>query len=337
MNETKERLLNVENLCVDFKTYGGKVHAVRGVNLTLKQGETLGIVGESGCGKSVTSKAIMRLLPENAEVKADSMTFENVSIEKYSEKEIEKIRGAKIGMIFQDPMTSLNPTKRVGVQIAETLKKHTKLNKQERKEKSIEMLKAVGIPEPEKRYMQYPHQFSGGMRQRAMIALAMVMNPKLLIADEPTTALDVTIQAQILELMKEIQKNYDTSIIMITHNLGVIATIADRIAVMYAGKIVEEGTKREIFYTPKHPYTLGLLASVPNVNLDHKGDLVSIPGTPPDLFCPPKGCAFAPRCKKCMKICRELQPPVTELSDTARVSCWLMDERAQTHGGLRNE
>lgn len=325
----KTKILDIKNLTVNFQTYGGNVYAVRGVNLELYKGETLGIVGESGCGKSVTSKAITRLLPTNTNIHAESLQFEDKSIESYSEKEFAKLRGSKISMIFQDPMTSLNPTKKVGVQIEESLKKHTKLSKHERKNSAIKMLEAVGIPEANKRYEQYPHQYSGGMRQRAMIALAMIMNPSLLIADEPTTALDVTIQAQILELMKKIQKEFDTSIIMITHNLGVIANIADRIAVMYAGKIVEEGTAKEIFYNPQHPYTLGLLASVPNVNLDRKGDLVSIPGTPPDLFAPPKGCAFAPRCTKCMNICRSCEPPNVALSETSKVSCWLQDERAK--------
>lgn len=326
----EKTLLEIVNLRVEFATYNGKIYAVRGVDFSLNKGETLGIVGESGCGKSVTSKAITRLLGQTtASVTADKMLFDGVAIESYRESEMQKIRGSKMSMIFQDPMTSLNPTKRVGVQIMEPLLKHTKMSKAEAKVQALKMLELVGIPNVEMRFKQYPHQFSGGMRQRAMIALAMVNHPQLLIADEPTTALDVTIQAQILELMKKIQKEFDTSIIMITHNLGVIANIADRIAVMYAGMIVEIGTAREIFYEPKHPYTWGLLNSIPNLETERKQELIPIVGTPPDLYAPPLGCPFAPRCPYCMRVCENHMPDTDTLSITHKVNCWLNDERAE--------
>lgn len=319
-----EKILEVKDLNISFHTFAGEVKAIRGVNFDLYKGETLAIVGESGSGKSVTTKSIMRLLPEhNSEIKGGQILFEGKDLAKASEKEMQKIRGKDISMIFQDPMTSLNPTMTVGKQIIEPLLKHQKLSKAEAKQRAIELLKLVGIPKPEIRFKQYPHQFSGGMRQRVVIAIALACNPKILIADEPTTALDVTIQAQILDLMKDLQKKIDTSIIFITHDLGVVANVADRVAVMYGGRIVEIGTVDEIFYNPKHPYTWGLISSMPS--LDTKDDeLYAIPGSPPDLLDPPKGDAFAPRNEYALKIDLEKQPPMFKVSDTHYAATWLL-------------
>ncbi|MBB5325557.1 oligopeptide transport system ATP-binding protein [Anoxybacillus tepidamans] len=320
-----EKLLEVKNLEVSFQTYGGEVQAVRGVSFHVNKGETLAIVGESGSGKSVTSQTIMRLIPTPpGKIKNGQIIFDGEDLVKKTDKEMEQIRGKDIGMIFQDPMTSLNPTMKVGKQIMEVLTKHQKMDKSAAKERAIELLRLVGIPMPEKRVNQYPHEFSGGMRQRAMIAVALASNPKLLIADEPTTALDVTIQAQILELMKDLQKKMGTSIIFITHDLGVVANMADRVAVMYAGKIVEMGTVDEIFYDPRHPYTWGLLASMPSLDSDDKKELAAIPGSPPDLTNPPKGDAFAPRNPYAMKIDFELEPPMFKISDTHYAATWLL-------------
>ncbi|WP_374720361.1 ABC transporter ATP-binding protein [Parageobacillus toebii] len=319
------KLLEVKNLEVSFQTYGGEVQAVRGVSFYLNKGETLAIVGESGSGKSVTSQTIMRLIPTPpGKIKNGQIIFDGEDLVKKTDKEMEQIRGKDIGMIFQDPMTSLNPTMKVGHQIMEVVMKHQKMSKSAAKERAIELLRLVGIPMPEKRINQYPHEFSGGMRQRAMIAIALASNPKLLIADEPTTALDVTIQAQILELMKDIQKKTGTAIIFITHDLGVVANVADRVAVMYAGKIVETGTVDEIFYDPRHPYTWGLLASMPSLDSDDKTELASIPGSPPDLTNPPKGDAFAPRNPYAMKIDFEMEPPLFQISDTHYAATWLL-------------
>lgn len=283
------RLLEVKDLAISFKTYGGEVQAIRGVNFHLDKGETLAIVGESGSGKSVTSQAIMKLIPmPPGYFKRGEILFEGKDLVPLSEKEMQNVRGKEIGMIFQDPMTSLNPTMKVGKQITEVLFKHEKISKEAAKKRAVELLELVGIPMPEKRVNQFPHEFSGGMRQRVVIAMALAANPKLLIADEPTTALDVTIQAQILELMKDLQKKIDTSIIFITHDLGVVANVADRVAVMYAGQIVETGTVDEIFYDPRHPYTWGLLASMPTLESSGEEELTAIPGTPPDLTNPPK-------------------------------------------------
>ena len=306
-----ENILEIKDLNISFHTFSGEVQAIRGVNFELKKGETLAIVGESGSGKSVTTKTIMRLLPPgNSEIKSGEILFEGKDLAKLSEKEMQKIRGKDISMIFQDPMTSLNPTMKVGKQIMEPIIKASKSEQRERqRERALELLKLVGIPNPEQRFKQYPHQFSGGMRQRVVIAIALACNPKILIADEPTTALDVTIQAQILELMKELQKKIDTSIIFITHDLGVVANVADRVAVMYAGKIVEIGTVDEIFYNPKHPYTWGLISSMPSLDDDEDEELFAIPGTPPNLLNPPKGDAFAPRNKYALKIDLEEEPP----------------------------
>lgn len=317
-----ENILEVKDLHISFDTYAGQVHAIRGVNFDLKPGETLAIVGESGSGKSVTSRSIMRLLANNANVDSGEILFKGEDLVKKSEKEMQKIRGSEIAMIFQDPMTSLNPTQKIGKQIAEPILKHQNVSKDEAYKKAEELLRLVGIPNPEKRMKQYPHQFSGGQRQRIIIAIALGCNPDILIADEPTTALDVTIQAQILELMKELQQKIKTSIIFITHDLGVVANVADRVAVMYAGKFVEVGTVDEIFYNPQHPYTWGLLSSMPT--LETSGYLYAIPGTPPDLMSPPKGDAFAPRSEYALKVDTMYEPPFFKVSDTHYAATWLL-------------
>ncbi|WP_080847200.1 ABC transporter ATP-binding protein [Cytobacillus gottheilii] len=320
-----EKILEVKDLKVSFQTYGGQVQAVRGVSFDLHKGETLAIVGESGSGKSVTSQTIMKLIPmPPGQITGGQILFNGDDIVPKTEKEMESIRGKEISMIFQDPMTSLNPTMRVGTQIMEVLIKHQNMSKQEAKNRATELLRLVGIPMPEKRVVQYPHEFSGGMRQRAMIAIALAASPKLLIADEPTTALDVTIQAQILDLMKELQNKMDTSIIFITHDLGVVANVADRVAVMYAGQIVEMGTVDEIFYDPRHPYTWGLLASMPSLENDNDAELAAIPGTPPDLTNPPKGDAFAARNQYALAIDFEEEPPMFQISETHFAKTWLL-------------
>jgi oligopeptide transport system ATP-binding protein len=319
-----EKILEVNNLHVSFHTYGGEVKAVRGVNFEVKKGETIAIVGESGCGKSVTAQTIMKLIPmPPGEIKEGSILFNGEEISSKSDDQMEKIRGKEIGMIFQDPMTSLNPTMKVGRQITEGLMKHQKMSREQARERAIEMFRLVGIPQPESRVDQYPHEFSGGMRQRTMIAIALACNPNLLIADEPTTALDVTIQAQILELMKDIQKKMGTSIILITHDLGVVADMCDRIVVMYAGKVVETGTLDEIFYRPQHPYTKGLLKSVPRLDTNKNEALSPIFGTPPDLLNPPKGCAFCARCESAMKICQDNDPMLEKVEGNHEAACWL--------------
>lgn len=319
----KEKLLQVKNLKVHFKTFGGEVQAVRGVTFDLHKGETLAIVGESGSGKSVACKTIMRIMSSNALIKDGEILFDGKDLTKLSEKEMESIRGKDIAMIFQDPMTSLNPTTTIGKQIAEGIIKHQGLSKEEAMKKAIELIDLVGIPFPEKRAKQYPHQFSGGMRQRIVIAIALACNPKVLIADEPTTALDVTIQAQILELIKDIQKKTGVAVIFITHDLGVVANMADRVAVMYAGKIIEYGTSDDIFYNPRHPYTWGLLGSMPTLDIGDN-DLYNIPGTPPDLMHPPKGDAFALRSDYALKIDHIAEPPMFKISDTHYAATWLL-------------
>jgi len=322
------KLLEVKDLHVSFNTYSGEVQAVRGVSFDLNEGETLAIVGESGSGKSVTSAALMGLLPKpQGFIKNGQILLNGKDVAKMSEKELEKIRGKEISMVFQDPMSSLNPTMKVGNQIMEGLIKHQGMSRSEAKKKAIELLDQVGIPYPEIRVNQYPHQFSGGMRQRVVIAIALACNPKILIADEPTTALDVTIQAQILELMKEIQKNTKCSIIFITHDLGVVANVADRVAVMYAGKIVEIGTVDDIFYNPKHPYTWGLLGSMPTLDSADE-ELYTIPGSPPDMTNPPKGDAFAPRNQYALEIDTVMEPPMFKVSDTHYAATWLLHEYA---------
>ncbi|HHY30554.1 MAG TPA: ABC transporter ATP-binding protein [Syntrophaceticus sp.] len=292
------RLLEVKDLKVSFLIPAGEVQAVRGVTFSLDKGESVAIVGESGCGKSVTAHTIMRLLQSPpAVIRGGSVLLEGRNLLDLTEKEMQKLRGNEIGMIFQDPMTSLNPTMKIGKQIAEGVKLHMDVNTEEAKKRALDMENLVGFPNPERRYNQYPHEFSGGMRQRAMIAMSLACEPKILIADEPTTALDVTIQAQILELMKDIQKRLDTAIILITHDLGIVADVCHRVMVMYAGKIVESGSIDDIYHHPQHPYTWGLLKSVPRLDSQEKHRLVPIPGQPPDLIKPPVGCAFMPRCK----------------------------------------
>ncbi|OZI12536.1 peptide ABC transporter ATP-binding protein [Bacillaceae bacterium SAS-127] len=323
------KVLDVKNLHVSFDTHAGEVKAVRGVDFHLTKGETLAIVGESGSGKSVTTKTLMRLIPNPpGRIKEGQMLFEGKDLVKLSEKEMEKVRGKEISMIFQDPMTSLNPTMTVGKQVMEPLVKHQNMSKDAAKKRAVELLSLVGLPNPEERVKQYPHQFSGGQRQRVVIAIALACNPKILIADEPTTALDVTIQAQILELMKDLQKKIDTSIIFITHDLGVVANVADRVAVMYGGQIVETGTVDEIFYDPRHPYTWGLLSSMPSLEASEETALYAIPGTPPDLLNPPKGDAFALRSEYAMEIDFEKEPPIYQVSDTHFVKSWLLHPEA---------
>ncbi|RIU94976.1 ABC transporter ATP-binding protein [Oceanobacillus picturae] len=324
-----EKILEVKDLHVTFRTYGGTVKAVRGVNFHLNKGETLAIVGESGCGKSVTSNAIMRLIPDPpGKISNGSIRFKEKEITRLTEKQMRSIRGVDISMIFQDPMTALNPTLTIGTQLVEGLQQHRKISASEAKTKALDMLELVGIPNAVERLKQYPHQFSGGMRQRIVIAMALICEPELLIADEPTTALDVTIQAQILELFEKIQDATGVSIILITHDLGVVAKIADRVAVMYAGKIIEVGDKREIFYESQHPYTKGLLNSVPRLDLQGE-KLTPIDGTPPDLFSPPEGCPFSARCPFAMEVCDKVYPVTTVRSTSHEVDCWLQDERAK--------
>jgi oligopeptide transport system ATP-binding protein len=324
-----KKILEINDLAVSFETYGADVQAVRGVSIELYEKETLAIVGESGSGKSVTAYSIMGLIPmPPGKYVNGSILFNGEDLIQKSEKQMQSIRGKEISMIFQDPMTSINPTMIVGKQIAEGLIKHQNMSKKEAKIRSLELLKLVGIPNPEKRINQYPHQYSGGMRQRAMIAIALACNPKILIADEPTTALDVTIQAQILELMRDLQNKIGTAIILITHDLGVVANTASRVAVMYGGKIVETGNVDEIFYNPKHPYTWGLLGSMPKLD-SRKDELQVIPGSPPDLADPPKGCPFVTRCPYAMKVCKNHMPEYTSLSATQKTACWLLDDRAR--------
>ena len=321
----KKKLIEVKDLRINFKTYAGIVQAVRGVNFELYEGETLAIVGESGSGKSVTSNALMKLLPQPPAIYAGGeILFEGKNLIPLTEKDMMKVRGNDIAMIFQDPMTALNPTMRIGLQITEVILKHKKISKADAKARAIELLDQVGIPFPEKRFRAYPHELSGGMRQRVVIAIALAADPKLLIADEPTTALDVTIQAQILELMKDIQKKSNTSIIFITHDLGVVANIADRVAVMYAGQIVEYGTVEDIFYNPKHPYTWGLLGSMPDLNNSTDELLRAIPGSPPNLLNPPKGDAFAARNEYALAIDFEQEPPMFQVSETHFAKTWLL-------------
>lgn len=317
------KVLEIKDLHVSFDTYAGVVQAVRGVTFSLDEGEVLAVVGESGCGKSVTAQTIMRLNPmPPARIPAGDVRLGEHDIVKASEKEMQKIRGNEVAMIFQDPMTCLNPTMKVGRQLTEAICQHRKLSKDEAKKEAVRLLEMVQIPNAAERAEQYPHEFSGGMRQRAMIAMAMSCEPKLLIADEPTTALDVTIQAQIMQLMAKVREETGTAIILITHDLGVVANLADRVAVMYAGKIVETGTAEDIFYRPKHPYTQALLKSLPTVETSREEKLVSIAGTPPDLFMPPKGCEFASRCEHCMKVCKKHVPPTYEVGAGHKAVCW---------------
>ena len=318
-------LLDIKDERLSFFTPAGEVKALNNVSFSMKQGEVLGIVGESGSGKSVTAYSLMGLTAYPGKLIGGELRFNGHEVEKMTEKEFRKMRGEEISIIFQDPMTSLNPVYTIGNQIMEMIRLHTDKDKKQAYERARELLELVGN-EPERRLKQYPHELSGGMRQRVMIAIALACEPKLLIADEPTTALDVTIQAQILELMMDLRKKLGMSIIMITHDLGVVASMCEKIAVMYAGKIVEYGTTDEIFYNPKHEYTKGLINSIPKLNQKEKERLVPIEGSPVDLLNPPAGCPFAPRCKSCMKICLREMPPRTELSDTHYTQCWLLQK-----------
>lgn len=317
-------LLKVNNLSVSFNTYAGEVKALRDISFEVNRGETLAIVGESGSGKSVTVQSIMRLLPTPpAEFKSGEILFDGVDILKLSEKEMREYRGGRIGMIFQDPMTSLNPVMKIGEQIMEGILIHKKISKAEAKKKALEMLEKVGIPKPEERFNQYPHQFSGGMRQRVVIAIALACEPDLLICDEPTTALDVTIQAQILELINKLKKELNIAVILITHDLGVVAETSDRVIVMYAGEKLEEAPVKQIFKDAKHPYTWGLLKSLPHLDMDSNTALFSIPGTPPNLLNPPVGDPFAARSEFSMKIDYEKKPPMVDLGNGHFVKSWI--------------
>jgi oligopeptide transport system ATP-binding protein len=321
-------LLTIRDLKVEFATYGGTVQAVRGVNLDVHQGKTLAIVGESGCGKSVTVQSILGLIPSPpGRIVAGSARFKGAEMIGAPVSELNKIRGKHIAMIFQDPMTSLNPTMTVGDQIMETLLVHNSLSKEAAKSRAIKLLEDVQIPDAKNRVNHFPFQFSGGMRQRVMIAMAIACEPELLIADEPTTALDVTIQAQILNLLKELQVKNKMGLVIITHDLGVVARMADDVAVMYAGQVVEQGSAEEVFYRSRHPYTVGLKQALPSATPE-RTKLISIEGAPPDLFAPPKGCGFYARCPKAMKICKDLSP--REFNEGTHMGrCWLHHAQAQ--------
>ncbi|MEA4973422.1 MAG: ABC transporter ATP-binding protein [Candidatus Metalachnospira sp.] len=322
-----ESILELNDLHLSFYTPIGEIEAVRGINLELNKGEILAVVGESGCGKSVMSKTVLKLLPRNAKIKNGSIIYNGENITDYDDKKMQKIRGKEISMVFQDPMSALNPTVPIGKQISEAILKHEKCSKENAKKRAIEMLELVGIDDPINRYNMQPHFFSGGMRQRCVLAIALSSNPKVLIADEPTTSLDVTVQAKILDLLMEIRDKTGISIIFISHDFGVVAKIADRIAVMYAGKIVEVGTSDEIFYDPRHPYTWGLLASLPY--FAKKGQsLKSIPGMPPIMINLPKGDVFASRNSYALEIDFEEGPPMFDITDTHRAATWLLDPRA---------
>lgn len=325
----QEPILSLKNVVYSFKTYGGTVKAVRDVSFDVRPGEILGIVGESGCGKSVTAQCIMRLNPEPPGFfEGGEILYKGQDVLKMNKKELKEFRSKEIGFVFQDPMTSLNPTMRVGAQIEEVFRGHKDISRQEVKEKALEIMKLVGINNAEKRYRQYPHELSGGMKQRIMIAIALVSQPSVIICDEPTTSLDVTIEAQILELLLELREKLGTSIIMITHDLGVIAKICDRVVVMYGGKIMERGTVDEIYYETAHPYTKGLMESIARLDTNKDERLHPIEGTPPDLFAPPAGCPFAARCEHCMQICNELPPEEIHFSAEHSTVCWLQHEMA---------
>ncbi|MCQ2529641.1 MAG: ABC transporter ATP-binding protein [Lachnospiraceae bacterium] len=329
-------LVDIQHERLSFFTPAGEVKALSDVSIHLKEGEVLGIVGESGSGKSVTAYSLMGLTAYPGRIIGGTLQFNDHQVETMTEKEMRKIRGNEVSIIFQDPMTSLNPVYTVGNQIVEVIRLHTGKTKAEAKARAKELLELVGINEPEKRLKQYPHELSGGMRQRVMIAIALACEPKLLIADEPTTALDVTIQAQILELMMELKEKLGMAIIMITHDLGVVASICDNIAVMYAGKIVEYGTTDQIFYEPKHMYTKGLIRSIPHIDAKEHERLIPIEGSPVDLLNPPPGCPFAPRCEACMQICLREMPPVTQFEGNHITQCWL-NQKEEFEKGEYNE
>lgn len=329
-------LLDIQNLSISFFTPAGEIKAVNNISYKMKHGDVLGIVGESGSGKSVSSYSIMGLIANPGKIIGGSINFNGHQIEKMTEKEQQKIRGNEVSIIFQDPMTSLNPVYTVGNQLSEALRLHTKKTKKEIHDRAVELLELVGVNEPVKRLKQYPHEFSGGMRQRVMIAMALACEPLLLIADEPTTALDVTIQAQILDLMIELRRKIGMSIILITHDLGVVSDVCETIAVMYAGRIVEYGKTEEIFYNPKHQYTIGLLNSIPKINAETHEKLLPVEGTAVDLLNPPAGCPFAPRCSKCMKICLTRMPDFSQITDTHTSACWLIDkEKIEQQKGVK--
>ena len=325
----RENILELKDVVYSFHTYGGEVQAVRDVSFEVRKGEILGIVGESGCGKSVTAQCIMRLNPEPPGFfKGGEILFNGKDVLKMTKTELNNMRREDIGFVFQDPMTSLNPTMRIGAQIEEVFRGRKDVTKKEVTEKALETMKLVGISDVEKRYRQYPHELSGGMKQRVMIAIALVSRPSMIICDEPTTSLDVTIEAQILDLLLELREKLGTSIIMITHDLGVIARLCDRVVVMYGGKIVEKGTVQEIFYETAHPYTKGLMESIARLDTEKGEKLKPIEGTPPDLFSPPKGCPFAARCEYAMDVCHELPPEQYLLSEEHNTCCWLQHEYA---------
>lgn len=327
-----DKLLEVKDLKVSFFTHAGEVKAVGGINYEINHGEIMGIVGESGSGKSVEAYTIIGLLQNPGKVVGGEILFEGENILEYSKEQMEEFRGNKVSMIFQNPMTCLNPVYTIGNQLSEALLCHEKMEKKDAWEKSIEMLKLVGINNPEKRMKQYPHELSGGMRQRVMIAMGLICDPMLLIADEPTTALDVTIQAQILELIKKLQAERKMSVIFITHNLGVVAEVCDKVSVMYAGKIVEQGSVDDIFYNPSHPYTLGLMRSMPRVDAEEYERLIPIEGNPVDMLNPPEGCGFGARCEYCMNICLRKEPPTIDLGNGHRSSCWLLASKLKEIG-----
>lgn len=334
---SKEKILEVKGLQTSFYTHLGEVQSVRNVDFDLYKGEVLGIVGESGSGKSVTCSSVMRLLQHPGKIKAGEVFFKGEDLVQKTEKEMRKIQGNEMSMIFQDPMSALNPVYTIGNQMVEVIRAHKKVSKKEAEEIAIRMLTLVGIPSPKERMKNYPHEFSGGMRQRAVIAMALSCDPELVIADEPTTALDVTIQAQILELMKDLQERLNSSIIFITHDLGVIAQLCTRVLVMYGGMVMEEATVEELFYDAKHPYTMGLLNSVPNPNAETKEKLEPIPGSPPDLLNPPKGCPFCNRCKYAMKKCLNEIPPMHQVSSTHKSRCHLLHKEAPIVEGFVRE
>ena len=324
-----EVILSVKDLRISFRAYGGKVQAVRGISFDLHRGETLAIVGESGSGKSVSIKAIMGILANNAIIEEGEILYNGKDLTKVKEDDFHEIRGKRIGLIFQDPLSALNPIMKIGKQITEVLRLNKKVTKEEAKEKALELMRAVGIPDVERRFEQYPFQFSGGMRQRIVIAIALAGDPEILICDEPTTALDVTIQAQILELINQIKVEKNLSVIFITHDLGVVANMADRVNVMYAGKIVETGTSEEIFFAPAHPYTWALLSSMPDLHTKER--LLAIPGTPPNMIYPPKGDAFAARNQFAMRIDYEQEPPMFKITETHAAATWLLHPQAQNN------
>lgn len=322
-----KQLLEIENLSVSFRSKNRELHAVRGVSFSIEEGEIVGIVGESGSGKSVTMKAVLGILPENAIMRSDKLSLRGKELTAFSEERYRQVRGTEMTMIFQDPMTALNPLVRIGKQIEEVILRHRRCTKAEAKARVLELLTQVGISMPEKRIEQYPHEFSGGMRQRVLIAMALACEPKLLIADEPTTALDVTIQAQILELLQQLKTQYNMSIALITHDMGVVASMCSRIVILYGGLVMERGTVEEIFYNPKHPYTKALLRAIPTIDLAQGERLQSIPGLPPSTANPPNGCPFAQRCEFAFERCTQDTPHFVQHSDTHESACFLNEQQ----------